>query len=134
MSAIVVRAATLRSSLGESDPEAVEDPRTLQANERTLLAWLRTGISLITFGFFIAKSPLWFGGREAPHQARGTETIGLLFVALGTICEGIGVIRYIRIRRALLERRATPVGATEIVAIGLLLTLLGGLLTYYATL
>jgi len=31
----------------------VEDPRTLQANERTLLAWLRTGLALITFGFVI---------------------------------------------------------------------------------
>jgi uncharacterized membrane protein YidH (DUF202 family) len=28
----------------------VRDPRALQANERTLLAWIRTGLALITFG------------------------------------------------------------------------------------
>jgi branched-chain amino acid transport system ATP-binding protein len=36
-------------------PPVARDPRTLQANERTLLAWLRTGVSLITFGFAIAQ-------------------------------------------------------------------------------
>ena len=55
----------------------VTDPRTLQANERTLLAWLRTGASLITLGFAIAKLGEWLrqsGGRKNPTSV--AEVIG----------------------------------------------------------
>jgi putative membrane protein len=35
------------------------DPRQLQANERTLLAWVRTGLALVTFGFVVAGIGAW---------------------------------------------------------------------------
>lgn len=33
----------------------MEDPRLYMAAERTFLAWIRTSISLITFGFVLEK-------------------------------------------------------------------------------
>jgi putative membrane protein len=112
----------------------VEDPRTLQANERTLLAWLRTGVSLITFGFVIAKSGTWLQSRQPLAIRLGTDLIGTVFVALGALTETIGVLRYLRIRRALLEQRPAPTGATEIVAIGVAVALLGFLLSVFTIL
>lgn len=35
--------------------EAAEDPRIRFAAERTLLAWLRTGLALMGFGFVVAR-------------------------------------------------------------------------------
>jgi putative membrane protein len=112
--------------------DPVEDPRLLQANERTLLSWLRTGVALITFGFVIAKTSVWAKREEPLGAYRGADLIGALFVLLGAVAEVVGLVRYLRIRRALLARGPVPVGATEIVAIGAAVALLGLLLTVYA--
>ena len=37
------------------DAAPIETLRIHQANERTMLAWLRTGIALMAFGFAIAR-------------------------------------------------------------------------------
>jgi putative membrane protein len=110
----------------------VEDPRMLQANERTLLAWLRTGVSLITFGFVISRTSLWLRRSESSSVTHGENLIGAAFVLLGAISEAIGVVRYLRIRRALLERRPVHVGAAEIVGIGVAVSLFGLVLCVYA--
>jgi len=34
------------------------DPRVLYAAERTLLAWIRTGLALMGFGFVVARFSL----------------------------------------------------------------------------
>src|SRR5476651_470253 len=82
--------------------DVIADPRMLQANERTLLAWLRTGVSLITFGFVISRTSLWLRTNEPRWTILGGDLIGAAFVLLGAIAESIGVVRYLRIRRALL--------------------------------
>ena len=46
---------------------AVNDPRVYFAAERTLLAWIRTGLAMMGFGFVVARlvplphGSLWFG-------------------------------------------------------------------------
>ena len=109
-----------------------EDPRLFQANERTLLAWLRTGVSLITFGFVIARTSVWVRKDEPLTATRGADLIGALFVLLGALTEIVGVTRFLRTRAALLAGRPAPPGATEIVAIGASVAMLGLLLTAYA--
>lgn len=37
------------------EPAAFEDPRVYFAAERTLLAWLRTGLAMMGFGFVVAR-------------------------------------------------------------------------------
>jgi putative membrane protein len=112
--------------------DPTEDPRLLQANERTLLAWMRTGVSLITFGFVIAKTSIWLRRDQPLAVTRGADLIGALFVFLGAVAEAVGLIRYLRVRTALLGHRPVPLGATEIVAIGVSVALLGLVLTVYA--
>ena len=62
---------------GKGGPDAVsstsrpvDDPRVYLASERTFLAWIRTSISLMGFGFVIARFALWtrefgFSGKPA---------------------------------------------------------------------
>ena len=112
----------------------VEDPRTIQANERTLLAWLRTGVSLITFGFVIARTAVWLRLNEVQAITVAGDIIGSVFVFLGAATETIGLLRYLRIRRALLEGRPVMIGATEIVAMAVAIALLGFLLGVFTIL
>jgi len=42
-----------------SNPKPPEDPRVRVAAERTLLAWMRTGMALMGFGFVVARFGLF---------------------------------------------------------------------------
>ena len=54
--------------MGSSDPTlSSTDPRVRLAAERTLLAWIRTGVTLMAFGFVVARSAVLF--RPAPLPA-----------------------------------------------------------------
>jgi putative membrane protein len=110
----------------------VTDPRTLQANERTLLAWLRTGASLITLGFAIAKLGQWL--REAGTHKDPTsvaEIIGGAFVFLGAISEFLALKRYQGIRKALLTGGDVPIAGGTITAIVVTVAVIGLALGFY---
>lgn len=66
------------------------------ANERTYLAWLRTGFGTAALGLGVAKL-LGEPGDWKPIVA------GVLFVALGIVMLMYGTLRYFRIVRALDE-------------------------------
>jgi putative membrane protein len=67
----------------DADPLITVDPRWLLANERTLLAWLRTGLALQAAGLavaeFVAGPPRWLRGTVAAVLI----TIGVLVAVLG---------------------------------------------------
>jgi putative membrane protein len=103
----------------------MNDPRTLQANERTLLAWLRTGLSLITFGFVIAKTAVWLRVEDAAARAGVSQRVGTLFIFLGAAAEVLGLVRYLRVKRALLAGRSVPTGAGGVIALVVIAAVLG---------
>ena len=61
---------------------ARDDPNLRLAAERTLLAWVRTGLSLMGFGFVVARFGLFLRELSAvrpdlpPHQGTGSQWIG----------------------------------------------------------
>lgn len=67
--------------------------RTALANERTFLAFIRTAIALVA------------AGASSIHFLEGTavDVLGWAFVAAGVVVFGIGLGRYRRVRRLILE-------------------------------
>ena len=60
--------------------------RNRAAEERTLMAWIRTSLSLIGFGFGIDRivAAIDEALGDAVNSVRLTRVLGLSFVALGT--------------------------------------------------
>ncbi len=68
------------------------DPRVFFAAERTLLAWLRTGLTVMAIGFVVARFGLFMRllaveSRASADQGRldASAVLGVLFVVAGAI-------------------------------------------------
>src|SRR5207244_4569214 len=68
-----------------------------QANERTFLAWLRTAIALMGFGFVVAKFELYLRliaqTRSPPHPFL-SSMIGIFLVIVGGVMAAASAVRY----------------------------------------
>jgi putative membrane protein len=84
----------MRTTLGQE--------RTFLAFERSLMAWLRTSLSMISFGFTLAKFFQYLeeqrGGQIVGRFGRtwASDTVGLTMIAIGTIALVLAVIQHKR--------------------------------------
>jgi putative membrane protein len=107
------------------------------ANERTFLAWVRTGIAVIAFGFVLEKFDLFIRALAANAPAALNSAVkldrltgwsryeGLSFMALGVVVLGLGYLRFARTERMIEDpapRQTT--GVTAEIAVTLILMLL----------
>ena len=68
----------------------MSDPRVFFAAERTLLAWVRSGLTMMAFGFVVARFGLFLGlmpasnqsAAGAPHFNWISSTLGIALVVL----------------------------------------------------
>jgi putative membrane protein len=80
----------------------IDRQREHQANERTFLAWLRTSIALIGFGFAIARFGLFLRELQTSviqqniqtHSVISTQSVGLGLVIVGIIVIILAVWHY----------------------------------------
>ena len=88
------------SERGEKVPPRRQASEYL-ANERTFLAWVRTSITIISFGFIVAKFNVWLHeivGNAAPRSnlrlASSSLPIGVAMMAVGAILAVLAAWRY----------------------------------------
>jgi putative membrane protein len=82
------------------------------ANERTFLAWIRTSIGIMAFGFVVVKFSLFvkqisllLGKQVVIHQQGYSAIVGIVLVAVGTVTAGASYLRYKNIEKQLNEAR-----------------------------
>lgn len=70
----------------------MSDPRVFFAAERTLLAWVRSGVTIMALGFVVAKFGLFLtlmsaasGATHLVHHHAWTDTLGVMLVAAGAL-------------------------------------------------
>ena len=91
--------------------ESVKDPRIYYAAERTLLAWIRTGLALMGFGFVVARFGLFLReigsvAADIPVRSSGFSLwTGTVLVLIGVIVNLTSAVQYVRIVRDLNEGR-----------------------------
>jgi len=87
-----------------ASPRGKPGAQALWAAERTLLAWLRTAISLLAFGFVVARFDLFL------HEpaARSGSLMGGALAGLGGLFAVLAVVRYWREAQGTRQRRPGP--------------------------
>jgi putative membrane protein len=112
----------------------LNDPRVLFAAERTLLAWSRTSLTLMAFGFVIERFGLFVRMLQAAEHTPVTRGLsfwlGLTFIATGALAALLGVQQFRTVLRTL-RPIEIPTGYRPRVGIyaNLLVAVLGFLLT-----
>jgi len=84
--------ATQQPSNPEGRVQGAEDPRVRFAAERTLLAWVRTGLALMGFGFVVARFGLFLREMALANQATPAHSFAWsLWIGTGLVVLGVAV-------------------------------------------
>ena len=117
------------------------DPRVFFAAERTLLAWVRTGLTIMAFGFVVARFGLFLrllasqqgqGIPESVLHSHISNAVGIALVLIGVACMVLGAVHH-RSYVTTLPPEDVPRSHAAVYPIGLsvLLAVLGLVLAVY---
>jgi putative membrane protein len=106
----------------EAQPAAVRDHL---ANERTMLAWVRTAITIIGLGFLVGR--FLVGGGEADALAIGLAAV---LVLAGTASAAAGLARFVAVERQIDSGSYRPSIVTNVVLTATI-TIVGLLILVY---
>ncbi len=94
----------------DKESAKVGNRRAHMANERTFLAWIRTSIGIMAFGFVVEKFALFIKqmslvlgkaniGNALPSSHGYSAIVGIFLVGLGTLLVLLAFVRYKKVER-----------------------------------
>ncbi len=99
----------------------VQNRRVHMANERTFLAWIRTSLGIMAFGFVVEKFALFVRqisyyieqtgmpkGPKPPPSSGYSSVLGIFLVGLGALAGLLAFIRYKKVERQIDEDTYHP--------------------------
>ncbi len=110
------------------------------ANERTFLAWVRTAIAVMAFGFLIERFDLFIKfatpqlaqQQFAPHGQAFANAAGLAFIVLGVAMIALAGFRFVKTAKDIESDNEVPSPGDRLdLALAVLLGLLGVALFLY---
>ena len=98
----------------DKESAKVGDPRVHMANERTFLAWIRTSIGIMAFGFVVEKFALFVKqmsfilGKSMlenaiPPSHGYSAIVGIFLVGFGALLALLAFVRYKKVERQIDE-------------------------------
>jgi putative membrane protein len=101
--------------------------RTQFAADRTLMAWIRTSFSMISFGFTIFKFFQYLNkdSLAVASQGHGPRNLGIALVTMGTVSLAIGLWENRSASVKLAQINGKSLGMSWVQLVGLFVVLLG---------
>ena len=112
------------------------------ANERTFLAWVRTAIAVMAFGFLVAKFDLFLkiaarslaagdGRAVALPRANFGGAVGAVLIVAGTVMVVLAAVRFAHTRRAIDSANTETETTGADLALAAMMAALGLALLFY---
>ena len=115
-----------------------EDPRVRFAAERTFLAWIRTGLAMMGFGFIVARFGMFLRemaavrGTPLPHSPGLSVWVGSALIVLGVLVNIVTAAQHARtLKRLTHGLPIVPEPWSVAIVVAVLLAAIGILMTAY---
>ena len=100
------------------------------ANERTLLSWVRTGVSLISIGLVVERAGALVDASMKVGSTSASELFGLALALLGALTLVLGTTQFLRNRHRISTGEFVPSAAAYLVIVAGSLTFAGAFVIY----
>lgn len=100
------------------------------ANERTLLSWVRTGVSLISIGLVVERTGALTDARMKVGSTSASELFGLALALLGALTLIIGTVQFLSNRRRISAGDFEPSVAAYLIIVAGSLAFAGAFVVY----
>ncbi len=98
----VARLQETKMAENRNERSEITGRRAHMANERTFLAWVRTAIGFMAFGFAVQRFA-FFGSQHTSPTSRLSQPAGLILVVFGVVMTVLAFVRFRAVEKALRE-------------------------------